>query len=171
MKTERSELDRRLQGFKDAARRAGVRLTHQRLEVFREVAASFEHPAVETVFRAVQARVPTVSLDTVYRTLWMLEDLGLVTTLGPRRGAVRFDANLRPHHHFTCTRCGLTRDFVSPAFDALRAPTAAKELGDVQGVRVELRGVCQACGRSAPRSAGQRSTRRKEARTHLARRP
>jgi Fur family peroxide stress response transcriptional regulator len=162
MGTERRELDHRLQRFKDAARQAGVRLTHQRLEVFREIAASIEHPAVEVIFRAVQSRVPTVSLDTVYRTLWMLEDLGLITTLGPRRGAVRFDANLTPHHHFTCTRCGLTRDFESPTFDALRAPAAAKQLGDVRGVRVELRGLCQTCSRRAPTSAKQRSTRRKQ---------
>ena len=165
MGTERRELDRRLQRFKEAARQAGIRLTHQRVEVFREVAASDEHPAVEVIFRAVQARVPTVSLDTVYRTLWMLEDLGLVMTLGPRRGAVRFDANLRPHHHFTCTRCGLARDFESPAFDALRAPAAAADLGDVQGVRVELRGVCQTCSRTASASSSQRGARRKQPRT------
>lgn len=159
---ERRELERRLQRFRDAARQAGVRLTHQRLEVFREVAASLEHPAVEVVFRAVKARVPTVSLDTVYRTLWTLEDLGLITTLGPRRGAVRFDANLRPHHHFTCTRCGLTRDFESPAFDALRPPAAARPLGDVQRVRVELSGLCPACRRKAPGGARERSIRRKQ---------
>jgi Fur family transcriptional regulator, peroxide stress response regulator len=64
------------------ARNSGVRLTDQRLEIFREVAASLDHPDAEAVFRAVQPRVPTVSLDTVYRTLWLLTDLGIVTTLG-----------------------------------------------------------------------------------------
>ncbi|HTP29447.1 MAG TPA: transcriptional repressor, partial [Anaeromyxobacteraceae bacterium] len=54
---------------------------------------------------------------------WVLEDLGLLSTLGPRPGAVRFDANLRRHHHYVCTRCGLTRDFESSAFDALKSPS------------------------------------------------
>ncbi|MCK7479895.1 MAG: transcriptional repressor [Candidatus Moduliflexus flocculans] len=58
------------------------------------MASSLEHPDADAVFRAVRKRVPTVSIDTVYRTLWMLNDLGLVTTLGPRRESVRFDANL-----------------------------------------------------------------------------
>ena len=57
--------------------------------------------------------MPTVSLDTVYRTLWKLRDLGLVKTLGPNRDAVRFDANLEGHHHYVCVRCGLVRDFDS----------------------------------------------------------
>ena len=72
--------------------------------------------------------MPTVSLDTVYRTLWMLNDLGLITTLGPRRGSVRFDANLGTHHHYVCVRCGLTRDFESAELDELRIPRAVKEL-------------------------------------------
>ena len=159
MHVERRELDRRLLRFKDAARKAGVKLTHQRLEIFREVASSLEHPAVEAVFHAVQARIPTMSLDTVYRTLWMLEELGLITTLGPRRGAVRFDANLQPHHHFVCVRCGLTRDFENPAFDALGVPSVVKQYGGVVGTRVELRGVCRNCSRRAPASA-QRSNRK-----------
>jgi Fur family transcriptional regulator, peroxide stress response regulator len=84
MGVDRGELDRRLERFREAARRAGVRLTHQRLEIFRELASSIEHPAAEAVFRAVQARISMVSLDTVYRTLWMLEDLGLITTPSDR---------------------------------------------------------------------------------------
>lgn len=151
MDVDPRELERRLQRFKGAARKAGVKLTHQRLEIFREVASSIEHPAVEAIFRAVQARMPTVSLDTVYRTLWMLEELGLITTLGPRRGAVRFDANLRPHHHFVCIQCGLTRDFVDPQFDALRAPDAVKGYGHIVGARVELRGVCRNCSKKSAR--------------------
>jgi len=165
MGVERREVERRLLLFKAAARKAGVKLTHQRLEIFKEVASSIEHPAVETVFRAVQSRMPTVSLDTVYRTLWMLEELGLVTTLGPRRGAVRLDSNLRPHHHFVCMHCGLTRDVEEPRFDALRVPDAAREYGDIVGTRVELRGVCRSCSRraaaSARRSTGRRPKRKR----------
>ena len=89
----------RLEHLKTVAKKSGVKLTHQRLEIFRELAAAQDHPDAETLFRAVQRRMPTVSLDTVYRTLWMLHRLGLVTTLGPQRDGIRFDANLAPHHH------------------------------------------------------------------------
>jgi Fur family transcriptional regulator, peroxide stress response regulator len=157
---------RRLEQFKTAAREAGVKLTHQRLEIFREVASSLEHPDADTVFRAVQARMPTVSVDTVYRTLWMLNDLGLVTTLGPRRERVRFDANLEPHHHYVCVRCGLTRDFESIELNALRVPALVKAIGSVVASRVEVRGVCEACGKEehpnpAPRESGRRQDKKR----------
>ena len=50
-------------------RDAGLRLTHQRLEIFRVVAGDKTHPDVETVCEAVRVRVPTISLETVYRAL------------------------------------------------------------------------------------------------------
>jgi Fur family peroxide stress response transcriptional regulator len=155
MRVGQDELGRRLERFKSACRDAGVRRTHQRIEIFREVAASGEHPDAETVFDGVRERVPTVSLDTVYRTLRFLEDLGLVTTLGPRRERTRFDANLGSHHHFVCERCGRVRDFESRELGALDASEQVKPLGAVSRVLVEVRGVCRECcdGRS-PESAG-----------------
>jgi len=136
---------RRVDRFRSAARDAGVKLTHQRLEIFREVASSAEHPDAEAVLRSVRKRMPTVSIDTVYRTLWMLNDLGLVTTLGPRRENIRFDANLEHHHHYVCVRCGLARDFESAALDAVGVPDAVKAFGHVVETHVEVRGVCSRC--------------------------
>ncbi len=135
----------RMARFEEACRSAGVRVTHQRMEIFREVAATSEHPDAETVHRAVSSRLPRVSLDTVYRSLWLFRDLGLITTLGPSRDRTRFDANLDHHHHFVCDRCGLTRDFYSEALDRLRFPELAAALGDVQTTHVEAHGVCRAC--------------------------
>jgi Fur family peroxide stress response transcriptional regulator len=146
-------VERRLERFTAASRNAGVRLTHQRLEIFREVAANVDHPDAEAVFRAVRKRMPTVSLDTVYRTLWMLNDLGLVTTLGPRRESVRFDANLEKHHHYLCVRCGLARDFESAELDALRVPATAKALGSVVTTHVEVRGICAGCTADVARNS------------------
>jgi Fur family peroxide stress response transcriptional regulator len=147
VKVDNAEVERRIKQFEAAAKEAGVKLTHQRLEIFREVASSVEHPDAERVFGAVQARMPTLSLDTVYRTLWMLNDLGLVTTLGPRRESVRFDANLRHHHHYVCVRCGLARDFESVELNALRIPAAVKQFGSAVATHVEIRGICEKCAR------------------------
>ncbi len=140
-----AEIQERMTRFKAAIRRAGMKLTHQRLEIFAEVARTGEHPHAETVYRGVKKRLPTVSLDTVYRTLWLLIDLGVVTTLGPPQARVRFDANMRAHHHFVCTHCGLARDFYSPTFDALEVPAAVQALGRVERTVVEFRGRCAGC--------------------------
>jgi Fur family peroxide stress response transcriptional regulator len=159
VKVDSVKVNRRLDQFKAAAKEAGVKLTHQRLEIFREVAASLEHPDAETVFRAVQARMPTVSLDTVYRTLWMLNDLGLITTLGPRRESVRFDANTEHHHHYVCVRCGLARDFESAALNALRIPDAVKDFGSVVATHVEVRGICDSCAKKEAEKSASKNPR------------
>ena len=102
MKASKQEIERRMARFEQVCRNAGIRLTHQRMEIFREVARTGDHPDAESVYQGVRDRMPTISLDTVYRTLWLLNDLGLITTLGPPRGGTRFDANLTAHHHFVC---------------------------------------------------------------------
>jgi Fur family peroxide stress response transcriptional regulator len=145
VKTDKKEIERRMMHFEQVCRSASVKLTHQRMEIFRQVAQSNDHPDAETVCRGVRKRVPTVSLDTVYRALWLLSDLGLITTLGPPRERARFDANLRRHHHFVCRRCGLTQDFYSNAFHALKLPRSVKTIGSVETTHVEARGVCRKC--------------------------
>jgi Fur family peroxide stress response transcriptional regulator len=150
---------RRLEQFKAVCKKAGVKLTHQRLEIFREIAASTEHPDAETVFRGVRARVPTVSLDTVYRTLWLLDGLGLITTLGPRRESVRFDPNLEHHHHYVCVQCGLAKDFESAELNVLAIPASVKKFGSVMATHVEVRGLCGACAKET--ASGRSKTARK----------
>ena len=154
MNVDKAEVERRVEGFKEAAKKVGVKLTHQRLEIFREVAASLEHPSAEAVLKAVQPRMPTVSLDTVYRTMWLLNDLGLVSTLGPKRESVRFDANLAHHHHYVCVRCGLARDFESTELNALRIPESVKGFGSIVATHVEVRGVCDRCAREQTEESG-----------------
>ena len=74
------DVERRVARFERLCRDAGIRLTHQRLEIYRAVAQSDDHPDAETVYRRVRTRMPTVSLDTVYRTLWLLNDHHLIAS-------------------------------------------------------------------------------------------
>jgi Fur family peroxide stress response transcriptional regulator len=145
MRIGREEVRRRLDHFRDVCRRAGMKLTHQRMEIFREVARTADHPDAQTIYERVRERVPAMSLDTVYRNLWLLNDLGLVATLGPPRERARFDANMTPHHHFLCTRCGMASDFYSREFDELRPPAEVVSMGSVEATHVELRGLCLRC--------------------------
>lgn len=159
MQVDRNEVERRVEHFKETARQAGVKLTHQRLEIFREVAASVDHPSAEAVMKALKPRMPTVSLDTVYRTLWLLNDLGLVSTLGPKRESARFDANLTHHHHYVCVRCGLARDFESAELNALRIPPSVAKLGSIDVTHVEVRGVCSRCTREQAEESEKKKTK------------
>jgi Fur family peroxide stress response transcriptional regulator len=145
MSVSREEVQRRLGHFRNVCRRAGMKLTHQRTEIFREVARTTDHPDAQTIFERVRERVPAMSLDTVYRNLWLLTDLGLVATVGPARERARFDANMTPHHHFVCTQCGMASDFYSQEFDELRPPAEVESIGTVEAIHVELRGLCLRC--------------------------
>jgi len=145
------DLKRLMARFEAAIRRAGVRRTPQRIEIFREVAGTSDHPDIERIFRRVRKKMPAVSLDTVYRTLGLFAELGLVTTVRPLNHRARFDANASDHHHFVCTRCGAILDFEHADFDTLSIPEAAAILGRVESRKVELRGVCAGCQRKSPR--------------------
>jgi Fur family peroxide stress response transcriptional regulator len=148
MSVPQDEVHRRVGSFTQGLRENGMRLTHQRLEVVREIAGTDEHPDVESIYRGVRDRVPTISLDTVYRTLAALADLGLISRVTATPGPARYDANTSRHHHFVCTRCGLVRDVVNPDLDQMRAIDQTAALGTVHSVEVQLRGVCRGCERS-----------------------
>jgi len=124
---------------------AGLRMTPQREEVYREMIRSSGHPGAAEVHAAVRRRLPSISLDTVYRTLWKLAELGLLRPLVTTGDRIRFDAVLETHHHFVCTRCGRTIDFTSSELDDLEIPEAARRLGSVWDVHVEVRGICRRC--------------------------
>jgi Fur family transcriptional regulator, peroxide stress response regulator len=147
MSVPRQEVTRRVDSLARGLRQQGMRLTHQRLEVVRELAGTDTHPDVETLYRGVLQRVPTISLDTVYRTLATLADLGFITRVTATAGPTRYDGNTSHHHHFVCTRCGLVRDIVDRELDAVRAPARTSAFGSVSAVEVQLRGICRHCER------------------------
>lgn len=137
----------KLETFKKICREQGVKLTHSRLEIFNEIVCSTDHPDVEALYQRVKKRVSTISLDTVYRTLWLIKDLGLVTTIGSVANKTRFEANLDPHHHFTCTTCGMITDFYSDKLNNLKLEKHINKLGQIQKAQVELKGVCNNCSK------------------------
>jgi Fur family transcriptional regulator, peroxide stress response regulator len=148
MPSKKGELSHGMNHLKAALKHNGVKLTHQRMIIFNEVAESEEHPNVESVYKAVRKKLPMISLDTVYRTLWMLQDLGLINILGAR-DRVRFDGNMKPHHHFICNGCGLMRDFYSDEFDRLKVPKEVKNFGNGKTVHIEIKGICAECSKKS----------------------
>ena len=137
------KVGQRLEQLKAACRNAGMRMTHQRMEIFREVAQTDEHPDAETIFKRVRERMPTVSHDTVYRTLSSLEEMGLVSRVDPVCGRARYDANCDTHHHFICTRCGCINDIYLNK--EIPLPEGIDNLGNAESLHLQIRGVCHNC--------------------------
>jgi len=144
--------DKMILCFTGTLRKAGIKLTHQRLEIIRNMVCSKGHPSVGEVFEAVREKVPSLSLDTVYRTMRMLSGLGLIHPVGSSSERIRFDLDHNPHHHFLCAVCGEAYDFVCPELDRIQVPEEARAIGVVRGTRIEVRGVCRSCLEKEERS-------------------
>jgi Fur family peroxide stress response transcriptional regulator len=143
--TDQDKTAERVAGFLAACREHGIKATHQRVEIMRELASTVEHPDAEFVYKHVRARIPTISLDTVYRTLRLLEDNNIIFRVGSTKGRARFDANPDRHHHFVCSACGLVRDFHNEEFDHFPPPSEVAAIGSVDAVHIEMRGRCRQC--------------------------
>jgi len=136
--------------FESICRKAGVKVTHQRLEIFREIISAHDHPSVEMLYQRLRKRLPTMSLDTVYRTMELLERCGVATKVPVSQGPARFEGNPAPHHHCICSRCNAVEDVKWPAADALPLPPETDAWGTVQSRNIQLLGLCRHC--SAPAS-------------------
>jgi Fur family peroxide stress response transcriptional regulator len=141
------EIQRRIQRLTETCQQHGLKVTHQRMEVFRELAGTEDHPDAETISQNVSKRIPAISRDTVYRTLATLEDHGLVRKAEMLSGRARYDANIDRHHHFVCNKCGRITDFYSDALDEFELPKSVAALGRVESSHVQLRGTCVNCAR------------------------
>lgn len=131
--------------FKDTCKETGLKLTHQRYEIYRELAATNDHPSAEELHKRVQKRVPAIALDTVYRTLSTFVEFGLAAKVQVAEDHARFDANVEPHHHCICTRCRQIVDFKWELFDYTEPPGAPSQWGDILSKHVVLVGVCREC--------------------------
>ena len=98
------------------------RFSHQREQIYEAVCATDTHPTAEMVYERLKPEMPRLSLGTVYRNLRQMAAEGRLMELeGP---VARFDADLSPHAHFRCQRCGAVSDVDIPydaALDALAA--------------------------------------------------
>lgn len=135
------DLDR----LKQLCEEAGMKLTHQRLEIFKELLSVRDHPSAERVHRRLQKRIPTIAIDTVYRTLATFGELGILKKLHVSNDRTLFDINLETHHHFICSRCKRVEDIYWPDFDKANLPEPVAEMGTIQARHLELHGICKKC--------------------------
>jgi Fur family peroxide stress response transcriptional regulator len=146
MKTvKKIDLELRMDAFKDACKSAGLKLTHQRMEIFRELARSDDHPDAMRIYSRVRRRMPSISFDTVYRTLRTFEEEGMISMVGVWGDRQKFDAKSDKHHHFVCVECGAILDMSDPEIDNLAIPREAFKVGVPRSLHVEVRGRCAKC--------------------------
>ncbi len=105
-----------------------------------------EHPSAEWIYDKLKKVYPELSLATVYRNLLQLKDAGLVRSMGKVLGYERFDANVAPHTHAICRRCGKIIDLCDITLPDKVAEDASR-LSGFETVTAELKlyGLCSEC--------------------------
>ncbi len=134
-----------LEQLKKVCNEAGIKLTHQRLEIFRELMSVSDHPSAELIHKRLHKKLPTIAIDTVYRTLATFDELGLVKKLHIMNERTLFDTNVDIHHHFICTHCKEVKDIYWSEFDHTILPKVVEGMGKVQSRHLEIHGVCNSC--------------------------
>lgn len=148
MDTSRTAVEARLDLFRRRCAAAGLAQTPQRLAIFRLLAGDPSHPSAEDVFRRLKPQLPSLSLGTVYRTLELLEQHGLLNRVPTGGDTARFDANLDDHHHLICVRCRSVRDVDVDDLPMPFDPPEELHGYRVLGQRLQVTGLCRACQRA-----------------------
>lgn len=128
----------RNQDLIDRLERLDVRASAQRLAIAEYVLATVDHPSADEVWNRVKATFPVVSRATVYNTLQLFVEKGLLKQLVLAEGCVVFDPKVEPHHHFIDDETGAIDDI---PWGALRVGKVDELEGvDVRDYMVVVRG-------------------------------
>lgn len=120
----------------------GLRMTEQRRVIARVFESSDDHPDVEELYSRASAEDPNISLATVYRTVKLFEEAGILERHEFGDGRARYEDAQRNHHdHLIDIQSGEVIEFVDEEIEALQEKIAAKLGYELRGHRLELYGV------------------------------
>jgi len=120
----------------------GLRMTEQRRTIATVLQESTDHPDVEELYARASAQDAGISLATVYRTVKLFEEAGILDKLEFGDGRARYEDAEREHHdHLINIASGEVIEFVDPEIEALQEKIAQKLGFQLKGHRLELYGV------------------------------
>lgn len=139
------EVDEKIRCFTSLCRKIGLRVTPQRIEIYKELIKTDEHPSAEILHGKVKKTFPNISFDTVNRTLLTLNEIGAAFIVEGSGDVRRFDGGLEKHQHFKCTKCKRIVDFHHQPFDDIKVPASIGKRFTVLRKSIYLEGICDLC--------------------------
>ena len=127
-------------------RQGGIRVTPQRLAISEAVLNSRDHPSVQQIYERVKDHFPSMTLATIYSTLDVLENSGLIQEL-PFPQFSRYESNLEPHVNLVCVKCGAVTDadIGHDSVVTLKNQIAGESRFKVGWQTVDFHGWCSNC--------------------------
>lgn len=122
----------------------GIRPSQQRLCILQYIQSVKTHPTVDTIFTALHPNFPSLSRTTVYNTLELFKKHDLVISLDMGEGYLRYDADMNPHCHFKCEKCGNVYDIFEepPSVDSI-----VPEGFTLKSSALYIFGICSKCAK------------------------
>jgi Fur family peroxide stress response transcriptional regulator len=129
----------------DIFRENGLKVTTQRLAIYKFIISRTDHPSADQIYQALTTDYPTISLGTIYKTLGLLEELGLIQKLRFNDSSIRFDPDMELHINMVCSKCGKIYDYkaenVKKMWDNIISDLGFKP----KGQRIDIYYECEDC--------------------------
>jgi len=120
----------------------GYRITQPRRDVVKLLETKPDGFGAEEI----NAALPDVGRATVYRTIRLLLDIGVICKLVMRDGSTKYSlARVEHHHHLVCVRCGMVEEFLDSTIERLVRVIGAEVSGEILGHRIEFDVICKTC--------------------------
>lgn len=142
-----AEIDEKIRRFTALCRKTGLRVTPQRIEIYKQLINTDEHPSAEMLYEKVRKTFPSISFDTVNRTLLTLNDMGAAFIVEGSGNIRRFDGSMEKHQHFKCVKCKRIVDFKHKPFENIKLPANLGKKFKILKKAVYIEGICDLCER------------------------
>ena len=126
-------------------REKGLKVTSQRLAICIFILSRKDHPTAELIYQELRNEYPTISLGTVYKTLHLLQELGLIQELGFNEGSVRYDPDMELHVNMVCSKCGQISDYKTENVEKFWSAIISDLRVKPTGQRIDIYYECEDC--------------------------
>jgi Fur family transcriptional regulator, peroxide stress response regulator len=123
----------------------GYKVTTQRLTICKFILSRKDHPTAETIYQELKNENPSISLGTIYKTLHVLGELGLIQELGFVNWSSRYDPNTDLHINMICVNCQQIRDFKPENLEDAWKQVISQLNTDPKGQRIDIYYECNEC--------------------------
>ncbi len=135
-----------MESFIKLCKENNLKVTPQRSLIYKELVESKDHPSAEILYKKVKKIFPTISFDTVYRTLMTFSRIGVADILTLPGEPKRFDGDRNRHYHFRCMKCDNIIDIHDDSY-CIEVPESISRKFNILNSKIIFEGICDKCKR------------------------
>lgn len=139
-----------IQKLKEQLKQKGYKLTPQRRAVVNMIIGSKgTHLTAEELYELVKKECPEIGLATIYRTIQLLEEIGMLSKLNLDDGCNRYELidedEVHQHHHLICTKCGKVIEVAEDLLDSIEKNVEREYKFKIENHNLKFLGTCEEC--------------------------